>query len=493
MRTISKDIQSVFEELIKLLLRKSLRPALNPLGNNTKIVYNTYRGRYERGLIGSSSDDNINKYNYTMTHESLGWADEVLANFKATAKFMKNSTVAARVPAGSTLHNSKCKSKIAFSDKEIHHAKLGVPPHAQYRNFLTFLTSRNMQCVIANKNSALTYSSDIPYTHTFRHFENIGRDIIDQTDPSISGSDSAKMSTSMLRVRLYNLERELGNLSVNHPSIYDAYIEMLRIINSVPRSKMVWLINLIASLTYQRWDNLPPTQQLSYVDALSEEFIEAFNSNEIITILLQAHTPELILTTAYLYPLLKMLFIVFGYSRIIPLVSDKTSEHDRAACIDRLKKHMERYRGATFRRGDSHPYDPRNDETDTDTSSQYNQLVSDRSTENIYNEMLTGQPAKPEPEPIDQCIYEFIKLYGDLYPTIIGLLGGTEIFPPESMEISCDDIPPNYNGLTSLPEYLWRFNDYSYCRYLEYVNSRQLNNNMLCSKIVEKAKYLHSI
>ncbi len=491
MRTISRDVQYTFEELVKLLLRKSLRPILNPLNQNTKIVYNKFRGKYERGFIGSSSDDNINKYTYTMTHESLGWTNEVLANFKITAKFMKNN-VAQRFPAGSAkTHNSiKPKSQIAFSDKERKKSHV----QSQYKNFLNFLNSRSMQKIISNKLASFTYTADIPYTHAFKQLESIGRDIIDQTDPSISGEDSAKMSTSMLRVKLYNLEQKLADLSVDHPNIFDAYVEMIRIINSIYRQKMVWLINLIAALSYQRFDELPESQQQMYNDALGEEFVCTFNANELITILLQSNAGELILTSSYVYPLFKMLFIVFGYSKLVPMVTDKCSEQICDIYKDRLKKHFDKYRGASFRRGDvinSTRNDMRQNEPLDNIYSDDNSNSSNSISNNSDNSYYVDK-YKPDPEPYDLCIYEYIKLFGDLYPTIIGLIGGTENFPPESIEIGCDDIPPTYETLTSIPEYLWRYNDFSYCRYLDYVNSKQMLN-AINSKVSAKARYLQSI
>lgn len=583
MRIIAKDVQCTFEELIKLLIRKSLRPALNPLGQNTKIVYNVFRSRYERGFIGSSPEDNINKYSYIMTNDSIGWTGESITNFKVMAKFMKNS-IPLRFPQGNTsTHNLlKSKSRVPFSDHEpkhfiskmpsvsanpqipagLTHSGNGVPSSTQYKNFLSLLTSRNMQSVIANKKAAFAYTSDVPYTHAFKPLESIGKDIIDQTDPSISGCDSAKMSTAMLRVKLYNLEQDLANLSVDHPNIYDQYIDMIRVINSMPRSKLVWIINLIAALSYQSWENLPANQQQSFTNALGEDFICSFNSNELITILLQSNSSEIILTSSYLFSLLKMLFIVFGYSKLVPLIADKCCD-SQLMYKDNLKKHLDRYRGASFRRGDSHgptaneqcndyqdncsessnnpndgpDYNPNynanynpNNNTNNLINGPNNNLINgancnqnynsnnnscdnscDDSCNNSYdpynkpcNQVFSKpcigacpsncpdicyDPCKPCPEPVDQCIYDFIKLFGDLYPTIIGLMGGTEVFPPESIEITCNDIPANYNCLRCLPEYFWRFNDYSYCRYIEYIGSKQLGN-ALASKVNAKARYL---
>lgn len=479
LKTISKDIQQTFEELVKLLLRKSLRPAMNPLGPNTRIVYNAYRGKYERGLIGSSPDDNINKYTYSMTRESLGWCDEILANFKVMAKFIKNN-LPERFPAGNAkIYNIiKPKTKVPYNDKETKQQVITnrTTSLLQYKNFISNFTSRSMQNVIMNRKASFTYTTDIPYTFAFKQLESIGKDIIEQTDPSIDSFVSAKMSTAMLRVRLYNLEQDLANLSVEHPTIFDSYVEMIRIINSVPRTKITWVINLIATLSYQRWDDLTEKQRQTYIDVLGDEFIDIFISNELITILLQSDSTELILTTSYLYPLMKMLFIVFGYSKLTPLISDKCCEETKTVYKEKLQKHYERYRGAFYRRGDS-----RNQISE---SEMYENSCSDTNSNcsDINN-------CCPDPEPIDPCIYGFIRLFGDLYPTIVGLMGGTEEFPPESIEISCDDIPADYDSLSTIPEYLWRFNDYSYCRYIEYTNSRQMSNALNC-KINSKVKYL---
>lgn len=481
MKNISKHIQQTFEELMKLLLRKTLRPVVNPLGSNTKVVYNRYRKRYERGLIGSSPEDNINKYIYLITHESLGWTDDSLANFRVLPKFIKNTNVAPRFPAGyANLRNTVLsKSNVAFSDQEIRNNNLTgrMAATTQYKNFLSLLSSKSMQSVIANKNSSFSYSADIPYSHAFRQLESIGRDIIDQTDPVIGGIESSKMSTSMLRAKLYMLDKALADLSVEHPDIFESYIEMQRIINSIPRSRMIWVINLVALLSFESWENVPANQQKNYIDALGEDFITAFNSNELITILLQGGSSETILTSAYLYSLLKMLFIVFGYSKLVPLITDSCPDTDQRAFREKYRKHLEKYRGAFYRRGDD-----REEAVDQNDDPQYDPLKDPNSIDN----------RAPDCEPVDQCIYDFIKLFGDLYPTIIGLMGGTETFPPECIEVDCRNIPGDYNALTSIPEYLWRFNDYSYCRYLDYINARQIKN-ALAAKVSAKARYLQTI
>jgi hypothetical protein len=485
MRIIAKDIQNTFDELVKLLLRKSLHPVLNPLHPNAKIVYNSFRNKYERGMVGSTSGDNINKYSYLMTHDSLGWNDEVLANFKIMAKFIKNNTPV-KFPTDNTKQYKKLNStsKVAFSDREIKDVFNRMRTLTQYQKLLSFLSSKSAHRIITNKRATFTYLSDIPYTYSFRQLESIGKDIIEQTDPIIDAVESAKMSTAMLRAKLYILERDLSNLSINHPNIFDAYVEMLRIINSVPRKKMNWVISLIAMLSYQRWENLTTQQHKCYLDYLGESFISAFDKNELITILLQGNASEVILTSSYLYPLLKMLFIVFGYSRLVPIIVDNVGNRYENF-VNRLGKHLEKYRGAFFRRGDQHHVLEQCDPS-------YQQDRTENSESSVSEQPQIYGARQQNIKPVDQYIYEFIKLFGNLYPTIIGLMGGTEYFPPENIEVNCSDIPPNYDGLTSLPEYLWRFNDYSYCKYLEYLNSKQLYRN-LDQKISAKARYLQSI
>lgn len=351
MKTISKDTQHTFEELVKLLVRKTLPPILNPLGQN-KVVYNTYKGKHERGFIGSTADDNINKYSYILTNESLGWADDILVNFKVLAKFIKNNNPQKLTTNSSKMRNSfLSKSNVSFSDKEIKtNINTGKVPSTQYKNFTSFISSRSITTIIANKKASYTYIVDIPYSHSFKQLESIGKDIIDQTDASIKCTDTSKMSTAMLRAKLYTLDKNLADLSVDYPELFNAYIEMLRIINSIPRPKMIWVINLISHLSFQSWTEIPAQKQKTYEDILGEEFIEAFNANEMITILLQSNSSEIILTSAYLYSLIKMLFIVFGYSKLVPLISNKTKDEIMANNNDKLKKHLEKYKGGTVRR-----------------------------------------------------------------------------------------------------------------------------------------------
>lgn len=480
MKSISQDIHAAFEDLMKLLLRKSLRPTLNPLGPNARIIYNNAKCRYERGFVGCNSDDIVNKYSYLMTHDTLGWVGEILSNFKVIAKFIKNSTQS-QSALSKTICPNKCtpcstKSIISLQRKKRSSCLDDCSQPAHFNSFLSFLASKSIPTVIANKIGAFTYTADIIYTDSIKPLESIGADIINQTDNSISASDSAKMSTSMLRVKLYNLDKTLGDFSVAHDQIFDAYVDMIRLINSLPRNKTIWIINLIGVLSYQSWRDLNLEQKESYADALGSEFILGFNSNQLVTILLQSGYSELIITSSYIYSLLKMLFIVFGFSKLTPkIINYPLIKLDNP---NKLQKHFDYYRGAGLRRpGDN----IEQDDLFTETESEINES----------NYETFDPTSMSTSEPVDPAIYDYIRGFADLYPTILGLMGGTEVFPPE-IEVSCEDIPPSYENLSSLPEYLWRFNDYSYCKYINSINSRQMNN-ALANKINSKIKYLIQI
>jgi hypothetical protein len=452
--TIADNIQTTFEELIKLLLRKTLRPALNPLGNNTRIIYNPVTGRNERGYLGRTVDDNINKYSYEMTRDSLGWTTEFLTNFRAVAKFTKHS-FPDRHPAGNTLtRNSKLlRRRVAYSEQQKKNAMITgrIPPKTSYKNFVEYVTSRNIQNVISNRNASFAYTCDIPYSDSHKNLTSIGRDIISQTDPMISPVVSSQMSTSQLRICLFNLELSLFELADNNPELYSSYIDMVRIVNSVDRCNIPWVINLISVMCYSSWDDLCCDQQGSYIEALGHQFICDFTANQIICILMQGGAAEIIIVASYLFPLLKMLFSVFGFSLLIPNIVDCCTTND-VEKRDKLDKYFNDRKGAYMRRGEC-PIQNLCCQPDNCCSC---------SSDN-----------KACCEPVDPCTYEFIKSFCDLYPTIISIMGGSETFPQECLEVCCDDIPPNYFCLNTIPDFLWRFNDFSYCNYITVLRARQ--------------------
>jgi hypothetical protein len=93
MNNINENIEETFSELIKLVLRKTIRPILNPLGPNTRQVYNPLTNRFERGFVGFDPSDSINKYTYHIVTSALGWTNNIVVVFRITPKVMPNPLV----------------------------------------------------------------------------------------------------------------------------------------------------------------------------------------------------------------------------------------------------------------------------------------------------------------------------------------------------------------------------------------------------------------
>lgn len=435
MNNISKNIQRVFEEIVKLLIRKNITPSVNPNGSRN-LVYNNFLQRYERANIGTLYDDSVDIYNYFMTFESIGWNNDVFANFKLIPKFNRNISNIRR--------QKQKKQKIPFIDqnqtRNCKYNNLNQTRHStgkKKRMLHTGNIYKSVIDIIINKKITSGYSSDILYPLTFKDLEIIGRDIIVQTDSSINNSDSSKMSTAVLRNKLQLLEQNLLNFSIDNSNLYDSYINMIRIINSLNRDKITRLINLIALLSVQKWEDVAVPQQHIYINFFGESFINELVDNDLFNIISSSSSFELVLTTSYLYPLLKILFSVFGYSKIVP---DSNSLNPTL-------------------------FNPMNNELSVN--------IISGTVDNIN-------------------VYNYIRIFGGLYPTIISLMGGTETFPSIFPETRCITIPKNYFNLVNIPEYLWRFNNYSYCVYKNYSNSKQLVMS-LCAKKNNRVKYLYTI
>ena len=271
MISLSRSIQRVYEKLIKLLLKKSYRPTLDPLHTNSSTIH-----YYQ---------DNVNMYTYHPTHHCLGWQGAVLTNFRIEHKHQKRNTkVSYQLDQVATEFLLKI-NKLAFSPKED--------------------PVRNIQSIIQNKKSGYVYQCDVPSAYAFAQLLHIGRDI------------NADMAAS-LRLTLFELESQLVYLLSDYPDIFPAYLEMVQMINCLNRQQIIKLIRLIATLSVIDWQTLDPVKQEFYAKALGTEFVLAFNSNMLVTILLQSGNTELILTCAYLFSLLKMLFIVFGFGELVP-------------------------------------------------------------------------------------------------------------------------------------------------------------------------------
>lgn len=471
---ISDNIQETFTELIKLVLRKTIRPALNPLGRNTRVLYNSGTNRYERGFVGHDPSDNINKYTYHMVSDTLGWTSNNDVLFKISPKSMPRQIISRGIVRGQ-LSRSSAPSTALFPNRInpfFPSNNSGRIHNMCFKKFTEHVIARTSVNTNSGIKTEFVYSCAMTYTDGFVQLNSIGQDIINQTDASIDPQDSARMSTALLRVKLFNLERILVFFLSNYPDLYAEYIDMVRLINSENTSNTISIISLIGTLTVVSWDNLAPSQQQAYINRLGQKFINDFNSNKLITILLKTNTPELILTTSYLYSLLKMLYSVFGYDKLVPNLFVKGDQfYNSDECcfpIESIRKYNNKNRGAFTTRSyiDEH---------------EGCEQTCEPICEPIYR-------CLPDCVPPSECTYNFIRVFNELYPTITEIMGGT-IFPTPCQNLSCCDIPPNYCNINSIPSFLLRFTEFSYCAYLEYIDSKQVHN-ALGANIDNKIRYL---
>lgn len=426
-KDISVSIDAAFGELAALMLRKSII-----VSSRSVKVFNPYRKKYESGI----SKDSVSDYTYSMIHESLGWNGDILASFRIKPRGAKNDVIRER-------------SKVPFMKSK--------GSCCDYRKLLSNLSATSL---ILNNKACYEYVTDVSYGDVLKQLQSIGQDIIDQTDASLCPQVVARLSTALLRSKLFDLEQLLSQFSEQDPELFDSYLEMVRLINSVPKTKIYWVINLISSLTYQRFQDIKGSQQSHFIHHLGQDFIDAFNSNSLIIILLQSDHSDLIITVSYLYPLLKMLFIVFGYSNLSPVVIE--------TCVILPTFDTGKNRGSFIKRGDP-DYIPLH----------------------CYGEAINVTRCEPDVTPIPQADYDYIKLFTDLYPIIIGLMGGAERFP-EDTPVSLEEIPTNYDYLPTISDYLWRFNDFSFCIY----SNRQkcdVISEITSAKVNNKTRYLLSI
>lgn len=405
LKKIASDIQLTSGELIKLLLQKSMKAPMFP----------------------SANANMISKYIYLLTNRCLGWTDNIITNFKIYPKG-RGSRSLEKFPVAFSP-----RERIAYEEAR---ASNDYVPSA-YRHFTDFVTSQNIIELIANRKSDSAYTCDVLYTDCWKQLESVGEDIVNQTDPDISTFNTARMSTAKLRVNLFTLETDLCFLADRYPEMHYSYIAMVTLVNSVPQPDMEWVIYLIGNLSYIAWDDFTAVTQARFINVLGQDFIDAFLSNELVTVLLQSNYGELILTTSYMYSLLKMLYIVFGYNEFIKKAimtpCDIYIEKTGCAVLDTMP-----------------PYSKSN-----------------------------------------ECIYGLIEIFTDMYPTINQMIVGSSDVPLECDNVSCFSIPPMYFDLETIPQYLWRFGTFSYCGYKDYVASR-LKFNSTATNISNKINYMET-
>lgn len=422
---IYTNIQLVFEQLMKLVIAKTITPVLGKCPNG----------------------ESVNIYTYSMVHACLGWTCDNITSFRIKNKTGNN------ISCGN--QNKTIPAQIAYSRTEKQNAIQSgrIPTATQYKNIVKYITARNTLTIVSNgKVSAMGYYCDVTYSDIFSQLNSIGQDIIRETDPKISPNDSAMMSTAQLRRYLFELEQALAILSKN-AVIYDSYIEMVQLINSVDNSQITYVIDLIALLSFEPWDCLPKSKRYAFARCLGNDFLETFNSNILIGILLQSDSAELILTSSYIYSLLKMLFVVFGYNKLTPELASSIGCVVRSAC-------------------------------DGSTPNRYSQVCpkkGDLALIEIFRDMYPL---------LNYFIVERIINLQSIAKSVYDNCNGCR--PCEKRIIKCCDIPQNYDDLDKIQAYFWRYFDYAYC---QYISNQQLKRytSALSTRVSNKTKYLKSL
>ena len=457
---ISEIIEETFSELIKLVLRKTIRPTLNPIGRNSRTIFNEFTRRSERVFNGTDPSDCVNKYIYSMTTEAIGWTSDSITVFRMIPKAGPcnriNPTVG-RAPLSSSLLPSSSS----------------IGPGISFRRMIESIatSSSNLSSVISNRRGG-TNIINMTYGESFKQLNSIGQDIINQTDPLVSSAESARMSTAMLRARLFNLETLFTHLSTTYKDMWPSFVDMVRLINSLDSSNTPSIITLVFTLSEIPWANLSPAEQAGFVDKLGQNFINDFNSNELIAILLGTVVPELIISTSLLYSLLKQLYVVFGYSELIPNLLNLNDP----SCIPDCPKICRTKNQGAFIVRPGFPIDPC-------------QPMCPRPCQEICPEVC-GPSECIDCIPPPQCVYDFIKIFIALYPEISSLMGGCA-FPAPCQGIRCCDIPPSYLCLQTLADFLLRYTLFSYCIYFDFISSRQVSNALgINGRIDERVRYL---
>lgn len=552
MKILSKNIQVAFQELIKSLLRRSV-----VAGRRAPLTVMDKR----------PAKNLIDWYSYSMTYESIGWTGDIFATLRITPR--TTGIVGVRpvtdcsgivlineksipIPPLTMVRRQKSASSCSCSTAPSHNYPEEVL--SRYENFVLLMSGQNANRGLSLQSAVNSYTINIPYTATFRKLEMIGEDIINERDGETEGQT---LTTLNLDQALSELELTLTRMSEETPFLYASYLQLIQIVNSLPKKSLIEFLRLVVILSYQRWGDLVEEKRNYYLSVLGADFIERFLNNELAALLIQSDNSQLILTTAYLYPLLKMLFCVFGYSRLEPFIIDRRmpvvplakrglSTAIRAPILARNKccslAPTERIIQSSIRTPVNAPWTPwasrpnrpyrpyrRDDYPFPTVPGEEGWQVKDRiqerdsgrdfplNTRGGDDRVISGLqapprrlPEKPIPTPssparrpedlddLDRAPYDpsliwYIGLFRDLYPTLLNICGGIESIPPSAIAVECDLIPADYQGLTSIPEYLWRFNDYSFCQHSQLVDSRCESSFRLDDKIDAKVRYLRNI
>lgn len=468
--------QSIFSQIMRLALKKTLHQP----------------GR---------CDNNVDNYNYYLTNEAIGWRGQNITAVKVVSKSLR-----AKIPVNYMVRkspkkhcrfppNEKCPTNRLpgapavppnISQPSIRLGKAAptyFSPNSYYQQdcyapqkYTGCYTGKPLTTTISNGDTCTNYVSLISYTDIWKQLESIGFDIIRETDPLLSEEQTSRLSTAMLRVYLFNLNFYLAALS---PSIYDGVIDLIHLINSVDCHHIIDVISLIAVATERRWEELTPCVREKFIDKLGIEFITEFFANEVITILIQSNQGDVILELAYGYSVLKMLYIIFGYGMIRPILTGCNKSKCQVETERRLNNYRDKFRGGRQQQGDCGVERvekcDRCDNCDGCKCDEQNSCSEEECTsedppcEETVVVTVKDPFATLSCEPVSPGIIYHIQIFIELYPNINQIM--VNEIPRCYPYVDCAEIPATYKFVPSISGYLRRYFYFSYCFYRTLVDS----------------------
>jgi hypothetical protein len=432
--SIADNIQSVFEELIKQVLMKNLRPVLKPSGNNAKSVYNAQTGRNQTIFSNCRLDSNVNKYTYRLTYRCLGWTGDFITNFDARPRAMKNSPLN-KHPVRQHLG----VLPVTYNDKP---SGGGIASYNQsFDNLVYLILENSMLRKITNVDGESIYNTNVRFSDIFKFLSLVGEDIVSETDPELTNEESARLRTAMLRYQLAELEISLDCIKGD---VFDHYVAMVRTINKTQKFEVSQLITLLGQLNFTKWEDLCEGEREYYTETLGTEFMEEFLSNKLITFLLNHERADLILTSSYLFSLCKMLFVVFGFDANAPIIVNFDNKYRNCQ-----RERVENYARKHKRR-------------------------------NVCDEY------------VDIDYYDYIEIFYYFYPTLCDIINSCDCGCEACDELNCSDIPRNFDCLGDICQMIWRYYDFSYCVHLQSIYAR-VNPYNVNKHINVETKYLFTL
>jgi hypothetical protein len=255
---ISITTQQTFDEIITILLKKTVAPYSSPVKN--KIIFNAKQQKYNK-YTPTNFSNSVSNYTYKLNNRCLGWSGDTVANLYAEPKVSKNKSVLT----------------------------------TSYDNFISILSGSIQSNSIHNV--------ELKYKNVFSGIEGISTDEIKS---------------------LPELEKLFAELFT-----YDSanFIDMIKLINSIQKKDIDMLIRFISSVSENgEWDSI--NEKEIYQNTFGVKFLNMFFTNTLIMKLIEINMEQLILTSSYVFTLFKVLFIVFGFSKMTPTVAIENSSFE---------------------------------------------------------------------------------------------------------------------------------------------------------------------